>query len=35
MSKTTSIAKIRPAGSVVEVLADGSERPIADTPMRQ
>jgi putative transcriptional regulator len=34
MSKTTTIAKMRPDGSVVEVLADGSERPIPDTPMR-
>jgi putative transcriptional regulator len=34
MSKTTSIAKIRPDGSVVEVLADRSERPLSDTSMR-
>jgi putative transcriptional regulator len=34
MSKTTTIAKMRPDGSVVEVMADGSERPISDTPMR-
>jgi putative transcriptional regulator len=34
MSKTTTIAKIRPDGSVVEVLADRSERPLPDTPMR-
>jgi putative transcriptional regulator len=34
MSKTTTIAKMRPDGSVVEVLADGRERPIPDTPMR-
>lgn len=34
MSKTTIIAKIRPDGSVVEVLADGSERPLPGTPMR-
>jgi putative transcriptional regulator len=33
MSKTT-IAKLRPDGSVVEVLADGRERPLPDTPMR-
>jgi putative transcriptional regulator len=34
MSKTTTIAKTRPDGSVVEVRADGSERPLPDTPMR-
>jgi putative transcriptional regulator len=34
MSKTTTIAKTHRDGSVVEVLADGSERPIPDTPMR-
>ena len=34
MSKTTTVAKIRPDGSVVEVLADGGKRPISDTPMR-
>jgi putative transcriptional regulator len=34
MSKTTTIAKMRPDGSIVEVLADGRERPIPDTPMR-
>ena len=34
MSKTTTIAKMRPDGSVVEVMADGTERPIPDTPMR-
>src|SRR5262249_48936247 len=34
MSKTTTIAKMRLDGSVVEVLADGSERPLPDTPMR-
>ena len=33
MSKTTTIAKMRPDGSIVEVLADGRERPIPDTPM--
>lgn len=27
-SKTTTIAKMRPDGSVVEVLADGGERPL-------
>jgi putative transcriptional regulator len=34
MSKTATIAKMRPDGSVVEVLADGSERPFPPTPMR-
>jgi putative transcriptional regulator len=34
MSKTTTIAKLRPDGSVVEVRADGSERPLPNTPMR-
>jgi putative transcriptional regulator len=34
MSKTTTIAKMRPDGSVVEVLADGSERPLPATAMR-
>ena len=34
MSKTTTIAKMRPDGSVVEVMTDGSERPIPDIPMR-
>jgi putative transcriptional regulator len=34
MSKTTIIAKIRPDGSIVEVLADGGERPLPNTPMR-
>ena len=34
MSKTTTIAKLRPDGSVVEVRADGSERPLPDTPMQ-
>ena len=29
MSKTTTIAKMRPDGTVVEVLDDGSERPVA------
>jgi putative transcriptional regulator len=33
MSKTT-IARMRPDGTVVEVLADGSERPFPETPMR-
>jgi putative transcriptional regulator len=34
MRKTTTIARMRPDGTVVEVLADGSERPFPDTPMR-
>jgi putative transcriptional regulator len=34
MSKTTTIAKMRPDGTVVEVLDDGSERPLARKPMR-
>jgi putative transcriptional regulator len=34
MSRTTTIAKMRPDGTVVEVLADGSERPFLDTAMR-
>jgi putative transcriptional regulator len=34
MSKTTITAKMRPDGTVVEVLDDGSERPFPTTPMR-
>src|SRR5436190_21131486 len=34
MSKTTTIAKMRRDGTVVEVLPDGSERPFPDTQMR-
>ncbi len=34
MSKTATIAKMRPDGSVVEVLADGGRRPFPQTPMR-
>ena len=34
MSKTPTIARMRPDGTVVEVLPDGSERPFPDTPMR-
>ena len=35
MSKTTTTAKIRPDSTVVEMLADGTERPLPDTPMRR
>ena len=34
MSKTTTIARMRRDGTLVEVLADGSERVLPDTPMR-
>jgi putative transcriptional regulator len=34
MSKKITIARMRPDGALVEVLADGSERPFPDTPMR-
>ena len=34
MSKTTTTAKMRRDGTVVEVLADGTERAFPDTPMR-
>jgi putative transcriptional regulator len=34
MSKTSITAKIRADGKVVEVLADGSERPFPDKPIR-
>jgi len=34
MSKTTIFAKTRPDGTVVEVLPNGSERPLPQTPMR-
>jgi putative transcriptional regulator len=34
MSKTTTTAKIHPDGTVVEVLENGSERPLQKTPMR-
>src|SRR5437016_4504002 len=34
MSKTTTTAKIRADGTVVEVLDDGSERPLPKTTMR-
>jgi putative transcriptional regulator len=34
MSKTDIIARMRPDGTVVEVLPDGAERAFPDTPMR-
>ena len=34
MSKSTTTARMRRDGTVVEVLADGSERPFPDAPMR-
>ena len=34
MSKSTIIARMRRDGTLVEVLADGGERPFPDTPMR-
>jgi putative transcriptional regulator len=34
MNKTTTTAKIRPDGTVVEIREDGSERPFPRTPMR-
>src|ERR1700676_3169534 len=34
MSKTTTTAKIRSDGTVVEVLTDGTERPFPDTSVR-
>lgn len=34
MSKTTTIARMRDDGTIVEVLSDGTERPIPVTPMR-
>ena len=34
MSKKTTTGKIRSDGTVVEVLADGTERSFPDTPMR-
>ena len=34
MSKTSTIARTRADGAVVEVLSDGTERPFPDTPMR-
>lgn len=35
MSKTLAIARTRADGVAVEVLPDGSERPLAELPMRQ
>jgi DNA-binding transcriptional regulator YiaG len=34
MSKTTTTARMRADGTVVEVMSDGSERPFPDMPMR-
>jgi len=34
MSKTSTTARIRPDGAVVEILDNGSEKPIPQTPMR-
>ena len=34
MNKTVTTARIRPDGTVVEVLDDGTERPFPDSPMR-
>jgi len=34
MSKTTTTARIRADGEVVEILDDGSEKPLPKTPMR-
>lgn len=34
MSKTTTFAKMLPDGTVAEILADGSERALPETPMR-
>src|ERR1700678_1370398 len=34
MNKTTTTARIRPDGTVVEILDDGTERPFPGTPMR-
>ncbi len=35
MSKTTITARMRPDGTVVEVLQDGTERPFPEQPMRE
>jgi putative transcriptional regulator len=34
VSKTTTFARLRPDGTVVEVLDDGTERPFPKVPMR-
>jgi putative transcriptional regulator len=34
MSKTTTTARMRADGTIVEVMSDGSERPFPHTPMR-
>jgi putative transcriptional regulator len=34
MSETTTTAKMRADGTIVEVMSDGSERPFPDMPMR-
>ena len=34
MSKTTTIAKMRADGTIVEVMSDGGEQPFPVTPMR-
>src|SRR5947208_14771866 len=34
MSKTTTTARMRADGTVVEVMSDGGERPLPHTPMR-
>jgi putative transcriptional regulator len=34
MSKTVTTAKMRPDGTLAEVLGDGTERPFPDSPMR-
>jgi putative transcriptional regulator len=34
MSKATTIARMRADGTIVEIMSDGSERPLPDTPMR-
>src|SRR5260370_23698908 len=34
MSKTTTTAKMRADGTIVEAMSDGCERPFPDTPMR-
>jgi putative transcriptional regulator len=34
MSRSTTTAKIRADGTIVEVMGDGSERPLPSKPMR-